>query len=431
MNKINVLRDCIFMVQRTADADNLSPDAQAPFTLGPWRVDPRSGELTDGDRQVTLEPQLAALLCVLAREPGQVMPRDAIEAELWPDTIVGEDTLARAVSRLRRALGDSAQSPRYIETLPKRGYRLIEAVVPVRPEVAVARRPWVAVAALLVVAAICIAWFGARPDPDEDDPFERQVSRAQDLYMQFTRADNEAAIALYERVLEVEPEHPGAQAGLANALVQRVVRWPRTIGTNTAGASTLGDAIQSGLTAGPEAQAVLERATAMAEHAVRLAPRDVDALKALAFTHTARGDFDRGAELYEQLLALDSNYWAAWINLGEIHSIRGDVPGALAHFERGWAAMTRAYDDEPQRVGPWLAGMGVLIGDTHERLEQPEQAQQWYRRVLTQVPFEPEATARLARLLAAGGDAIEARSLCQSLTLRVGPTPGCSELVAP
>lgn len=422
------------MTQRTRQADPVGNPPPAPFMLGPWRVEPDSGRLSSDDTEMTLEPQLLSLLVILAREPGLVMSRDRLEAALWPDTVVGEDTLARTVSRLRRALGDSAQAPRYVETLPKRGYRLIETVTPVDTTVPAGRinQIWPLVAVVAGVALLAAFWSAQERGPDEAvDPLDRQVSRANDLYMQFTRADNEAAIALYEQVLAASPDNANAQAGLANALVQRVVRWPGTIGSDAVGSNSLGDALQAGLTRGPEAQAVLERAAAMAERAVQTAPRDTDALKALAFTHTARGNLDLGAELYEELLELDNNAWAAWINLGEIKSMRGDTAAAVAHYENGWNAMTRAYDDEPQRVGPWLAGMGVLIGETYERLEQSAEAELWYRRVLDQVPYEPEATARLAGLLAASGNVIGARSLCETLATRIGDTPGCAEILLP
>ncbi len=247
--------------------------------------------------------------------------------------------------------------------------------------------------------------------------------------MQFTLAQNEAAIALYEQVLSADPAHPGAQAGLANALVQRVVRWPGTIGAKRAGAASLHDALDSGLTSTREAQAVLDNAAAIAERAVQSAPNDADALKALAFAQTARGNLERGETLYRQVLALDSNYWAAWINLGEIKLMDEDLAGAVALFEEGFGAMDRAYDEQPQRVGPWMVGMAIVIGDTHLALEQRDDAEAWYRRALQEVPYEPEATGRLAQLLADSGNAVEALSLCETLKVRLGVTPGCADLL--
>ncbi|MEM1232470.1 MAG: tetratricopeptide repeat protein, partial [Pseudomonadota bacterium] len=342
-----------------------------------------------------------------------------------------EDTVARAVSRLRRALGDSAQAPRFIETLPKRGYRLIETVEALAPENDIpsmqgtSRWRVAAAGGLLALGLLWVLWNFYGLEPDSAAGFDQQIARADDLYMRFTRADNEAAIGLYERVLAEQPDHSGAQAGLANALVQRVVRWPRS--ATVEGASSLGEALGRGLTRGPEAAAILARAEGMAERAVRQAPNDPDALKALAFTVSARGEFDRAAELYQQVLQLDADAWGAMANLGEIASLRGEPAAAIEYFEQAWSAMMRAYEYEPQRVGPWQAALGVVIGERYQELGQTADAELWYRRVLTLAPFEPEATSRLAQLLAAAGDIAKAKSLCDALTERVGAYPGCAE----
>ena len=413
------------------------PGGDAPrFRVGAWQVEPETGRLSQGESGTSLEPRLMALLTLLASAPGRVFSREAIESALWPDVVVGEDTVARAVSRLRRVLGDSVEAPEYIETLPKRGYRLIASVSPLAAgEAAVPRlrRRW-PLYALVAVAVAGLTWLMSASPPDEHptadavDPLEQQVARADDLYMRFTRADNEAAIALYERVLAEAPDNAGAQAGLANALVQRVVRWPFRPGAAGEGARSLAEALDRGLTGTAEAQEVLARAVAMAERAVRLAPNDPDALKALAFAYTARGDLVRGAEIYEQVLAIDADAWPALVNLGEIESMQGDTAGAVERFEQAYEAMTRAYAYEPQRVGPWQVALGVLIGETYQQLDRPADAELWYRRVLAEAPYEPEATVRLARLLADSGEKDEARSLCSELADRVGEYPGCADL---
>ncbi|MEM8983202.1 MAG: tetratricopeptide repeat protein [Pseudomonadota bacterium] len=406
------------------------PPLPSAFQLGPWLVDPEAGELTGDDANITLEPQLMTLLSLLAANPGDVLSRSVIETVLWPNTIVGDDTLARAVSRLRRALDDSAQSPRYIETLPKRGYRLIAPVTLARTSKHPKTKPvrFAAIAAGIVIAGIAALWLTTSRVTAPPDPSTLLIERADDLYMRFTRADNEAAIGLYERVLAEQPDNAGAQAGLANALVQRVVRWPKSTGATVAGADSLSDALEQGLTQGPEAQAVLARATAMAERAVRLDPSNPDALKSLAFTVTAQGNLERAEAIYKQAIALDDDAWPSLINLGEIESIRGNTPAAVRYFERAYEAMARAYTYEPQRVGPWQVAMGVAIGEKHEQLGDSTEAELWYRRTLAAAPYEPEATVRLARLLAAAGDATQAAELCRSLSERVGDYPGCNEL---
>ncbi len=98
---------------------------QRPFAFGDWQVDPSRGLLTSaGGESVRLEPRLMDLLLLFAGSDGRVLGKDEIIAATWGDRAVGDDTLAAAVSRLRRALGGVGDRP-YIETVPKRGYRAV------------------------------------------------------------------------------------------------------------------------------------------------------------------------------------------------------------------------------------------------------------------------------------------------------------------
>jgi TolB-like protein/DNA-binding winged helix-turn-helix (wHTH) protein len=101
--------------------------------------DPASGELTREGRNVRLQRQPARLLALLAARPGEVVTREEIRQALWGDDthVDFERSLNFCVARLRAALGDEAASPRFVETLPTRGYRFI---APVRPEEGGARR---------------------------------------------------------------------------------------------------------------------------------------------------------------------------------------------------------------------------------------------------------------------------------------------------
>ena len=99
---------------------------EQPFDFGAWRVDPARGVLlglTDGT-EVRLEPRLMDLLLLFAGSTGRVLGKEEIVASVWSGRAIGDDTLAAAVSRLRGALGERPER-RYIETLPKRGYRLV------------------------------------------------------------------------------------------------------------------------------------------------------------------------------------------------------------------------------------------------------------------------------------------------------------------
>jgi DNA-binding winged helix-turn-helix (wHTH) protein/tetratricopeptide (TPR) repeat protein len=120
-----------------------------------WSLQRATGELTRDTRRIRLQSQPLQVLEALLARPGELVTREDLIARLWPRGVVDYDTaLNSAVRRLRIALGDSADSPRYIETIPKRGYRFIGCLeAPVRPErmVPLRRRGWPTVAALVLV----------------------------------------------------------------------------------------------------------------------------------------------------------------------------------------------------------------------------------------------------------------------------------------
>jgi DNA-binding winged helix-turn-helix (wHTH) protein len=106
----------------------MSPRAlnEQPFEFGGWRVEPARGvlaSLTDG-AEVHVEPRLMDLLLLFAGSAGRVLGKSEIIDGVWGGRAVGDDTLAGAISRLRSALGETPER-RFIETLPKRGYRLL------------------------------------------------------------------------------------------------------------------------------------------------------------------------------------------------------------------------------------------------------------------------------------------------------------------
>src|SRR5271157_6465103 len=101
-----------------------------PIRFGVFEVDLHTGELRKQGLRIKLRDQPFQILLLLLAHPGEVVSRDELQKQLWPaDTFVDFDRgLNKAVNHLRDALGDSAESPRFIETLPKRGYRFIAPV---------------------------------------------------------------------------------------------------------------------------------------------------------------------------------------------------------------------------------------------------------------------------------------------------------------
>src|SRR6516225_9003873 len=154
-------------------------DIHSPARFDSFEVDLRTGELRKGGHRIKLQEQHFRVLSLLLRMPGELVSREDLHQELWPaDTFVDFDHgLNSAIARLREALGDSADKPRYIETVAKRGYRF---VAPLNNHVAVAsprpasevqswgeRRPYsrkVAVVTALCLGLLCAigAWTAHR-----------------------------------------------------------------------------------------------------------------------------------------------------------------------------------------------------------------------------------------------------------------------------
>lgn len=142
---------------------------RAGFTVGVWLVEPRINRLTSADGSQTVDPRVMELLVHLVAAGGDVISREELLSRVWGDAFVAENTIAQGISRLRKALGDQPQSPTYIETISKSGYRLI---APVRltegprspaPEPGPGRLPRrlaasAATAVLVVTAVTAISW---------------------------------------------------------------------------------------------------------------------------------------------------------------------------------------------------------------------------------------------------------------------------------
>ena len=108
-----------------------TPASPSPVTrFGVFELDLRSRELHKQGMKIRLQGQPVEILAMLLQRPGEIVSREELQKKLWPaDTFVDfEQGLNNAMKRLRAALDDDAESPRFIETLPRRGYRFIGSV---------------------------------------------------------------------------------------------------------------------------------------------------------------------------------------------------------------------------------------------------------------------------------------------------------------
>src|SRR5947209_17874836 len=122
---------------------------QLRVCFGEFEMDEHAGELRKEGIKVRLQEQPLQILRILLEHPGEVVMREDLRKRVWPtDTFVDFDHgINNAIKRLREALGDTAETPRYIETLPRRGYRFLNAVATTSPEVSIAVLPFLSLSA--------------------------------------------------------------------------------------------------------------------------------------------------------------------------------------------------------------------------------------------------------------------------------------------
>lgn len=157
-------------------------DARPSARFGEFEFDPQAGELRRAGETQRLQPQPARVLEILLRDADSVVTRETLKAEVWPETVVEFDQgLNYCIRQIRAALGESAESPRYVETLARRGYRFIAPVTWENPTVPVevANEPrrfpfWVAIplfaAAAIIVLVAMQAFNSSKPQANVRSP---------------------------------------------------------------------------------------------------------------------------------------------------------------------------------------------------------------------------------------------------------------------
>jgi DNA-binding winged helix-turn-helix (wHTH) protein/tetratricopeptide (TPR) repeat protein len=393
-----------------------------------WTLKPATGELVRGSETIRLTQQPLRILIALLERPGEVVTRERLVELLWPKGVVDYDNgLNVAVRKLRMALGDDTGTPRYIETLPRIGYRFIgsmtaptapaplapapapspapvEATVPAKP-------PWISrgplLMALILVLVGVFAWVqwparnpqapsSAPPTATAAIPRRTTNERAYEhylkgIYNRSRRDRNSLQLALehFEAAIREDPQYAEAWAGLADALV----------------GGTIGHSIR--------AREGFERAREAAVRSVELDPN-------IAETRTALGQiymfFDRdyaAAEAeYDQALAVNPNYARLWHHIGSLRAFQGRAVEALA-------AMRRARELEPMTL-LYNANYGHVL--YHSR--RYDEAIAHLRPLLEATPTLDQARSVLIRSLVANGSVEQA---AEHLGLRQSELPNISD----
>lgn len=106
-------------------------DLSKPFMVGDWLVEPAIERISKGGLEEKVEPRVMDLLVCLSSQAGEVIAREELESKVWAGMVVGYDALSSAMIKLRKAFHEDSKHPLIIQTVSKRGYRLIAEVKPV------------------------------------------------------------------------------------------------------------------------------------------------------------------------------------------------------------------------------------------------------------------------------------------------------------
>lgn len=165
--------------------DAAAAPAQATLKVGEWTVEPDLNQLSRPGKAVRVEPRVMALLLYLADRSGRVATREELLSAIWPGVVVGDESLTQAVNKLRKALEDDTDKPAYIQTITKKGYRLLATVTPLSPTSPSSRGQRRSgaylIAAVLAVAALAAAglWWGGTEHPEVSPAPERVLESSE------------------------------------------------------------------------------------------------------------------------------------------------------------------------------------------------------------------------------------------------------------
>jgi TolB-like protein/tetratricopeptide (TPR) repeat protein len=397
--------------------------------FGVFEVDLRSGELRKQGIRVRLQDQPFQILVLMLNRPGEVITRDEIRRRLWPDgTFVDfEHSLNAAVKRLRAALGDSAESPRFVETLHRRGYRFIapvDGILPAREttseRVSEVDNSTSRKCRILVLPFVNLST-QSEQEYFSDGLTEEMIAQlgrahprrlgviARTSSMLFKRAGK--TVAEIGREMDVAYVLEGSvrcDAGRVRVTAQLI----ETKGQTHLWADSYERSFQDSLTVQSEVAGRIARALAS-----ELLPTDSGALIHLGTSHTDAyhtylkgryhwnmpGDegLEKAIEYYEKAVALDPAFAQAHAALARAHVARSDwshKPGRLV-LEEARASALRALELDSQSVEGHLA-----LADVRKRVDWDwPAAERGYRTALELNPSSDAAHRSYGVFLAALG----------------------------
>ncbi len=186
--------------------------------MGEWLIEPELNRVSDQHQSHRLQPQLIQLLCYLAAHPLEMLSRERLLSEVWEREFVNDEVLSRSIAILRQTLDDDARQPSYIETIPRKGYRLLQQPALISP--ASAEHPassqrtnyWSAFLGLGLLAVLLFIWLqpsGFNSDQVSDNVTANDPTRAAINYTSQPGIERSADISVDGRQLLYVRNKPG------------------------------------------------------------------------------------------------------------------------------------------------------------------------------------------------------------------------------
>lgn len=393
------------------------------YLIDDLNLDVQRGELTRQEEVITLPKLSYDLLVALAKSAPALLSQEQLMAIVWPDRVIGDETLKQRVKLLRKSLGDDASAPTYIEAVRGRGYRLIpavkcECVVRSPPSVmldlsANDRFPSIAGSqfgtmwrrmSLLGLAAfigILVSLTLSTSLPNnvtEENPTLNSVStnevssegvaktnaerlylRGRDYYHRYRKQDNDIAIDFFLKAINENDTFAPAYAALSQAYSQKYFQF-----------------------SGQESDKQL--AIDNAYQALSYDNQSADGYKALGTAYYVAGWLSKSIKTLHRGLAIEANEIEILINLAFIYSEQGELEKAL-HWHKV------ILEQAPEHA---LAMMHT--GLTLQRAKQFDAAKLWYEKALTLQPDYLLTSYHLAQLAIEKQDYIEASNLISEVS---------------
>lgn len=352
------------------------------------------------------------VLVHLLERSGAVASKEELVASVWQGRFVTDDVLSVTIYALRKALGDDARRPRYIETVSRRGYRWIAPAPSLAPApdpagghpVPSARRTVAAIAALALSAAGA-AWMLTSPGRHRHVPTpEGQEAYARGRFFLDQRSVHgwQQALEQFRRAVALDPQSPAAQAGLADsytAMSDFGVASPAEMRPRAFQAARRALEIDSESAEGYEALGRAEllfdwefsRADRSLKRAMVLDPDYMPAYQSMAWLESARGRFSEAAAAGRRARQLDPVNTARYTELAWVLALGGRYDEALREIDRALQLNARSFETH------------LMKGWTRELAGRPDAAFAAYREGLRVAGAPDDALRRIDEVYRSGG----------------------------